>query len=153
MKTINLFLSLVFLITACTPSGNSSESVMPNNTHKDETWKGFWTLLQQAIEADDKTSIKQLCSFEHGINEVNFEETYAMFFSPAMRDLILTSPSESIRMENTSTSESILHSRVCSLYEEGEDEMGNTYESALMFYMGKVKSTGKYRIYLFMAAG
>lgn len=155
-----LILSAITLLFACNNIQNEENeaekeqevSVKEEDPKpKEGNWDEFWSEFQNAVVNGDKKAVKQLTHFG-GITEAELEDIYESFFGGEYKAYFEKGTAADAKA-NESTFDGVEASDIMrfEVYESGEDEEGNEYESGVSYYFGKV--AGSYKLVYIVAAG
>jgi hypothetical protein len=157
-------LTLMSLFAACnSPQNEVSETEESEETteQKDDantestvdlrSWDDFWSQFQKAVLAGDKTTVKKLTHFG-AITEKEIDDMYEGFFGGDYTAYFEKATAADAKAdESTFDGVEVTDLMRFEIYESGEDEEGNEYESGISYYFGKID--GAYYLVYIVAAG
>lgn len=149
-----LILSFLFLSFCLVPFSNIVAQGKKNSAkaQDDKSWPGYFKMFQAAVKSGDKAKVMSLCDFS-AMSKDDFNDAYEYFFEEDAKKKIAKAKHKNAEkteqdFEGLSNAKDFM---LLNFRENGNNEDGEEYESALIYYFAKVK--GKYRLVYLMAAG
>ncbi len=120
-------------------------------TTDEQSWDSFWAKFQNAVVKGNKEDVKKLTHFG-ALTEKELNDMYDGFFGGDYSSYFAKATAKDAKADE-STFEGVEATNLMrfEIYESGEDEEGNEYESGISYYFGKID--GSYRLVYIVAAG
>jgi hypothetical protein len=138
-------LLLLFSFQTFAQKTNTSEN-------DDNSWPGFFKLIQTAVKSGDKNKIMSLCDFTI-MTKAEFNEDFEFFFSGDGKKRFVKAKqndAEKIKQDFEGLSNATEFYQITFNFIE-KDEDGDEDESSLIYYFAKIK--GKFRLIKLEMAG